>query len=208
MSDADRTLLFDEPYYLRINEVRWGLALYVLGGQDIQIGTCLDVGCGPGWFAERLVGERLAVDAVDGRPELVSEGARRVPQARFICANLESDGLALARPSYDFVLCFGLLYHTENPFKVIRNIAPLTRGVLLVESMLLPDDGPYLVLHSEGHNETQGLTYHALVPSRTALVKMLQVTGLQVYEYRGTLEHEDFVETAERYRRRGVLARG
>ena len=47
---------------------------------------------------------------------------------------------------YDLTFCFGLLYHTENPFQVVRNLERFTRKVLFVETMVLPTDEP--VVHA------------------------------------------------------------
>jgi SAM-dependent methyltransferase len=202
-------LLFDQPYYLRINEARWDVASWTLDDlrrAGLALTSCLDVGCGPGWFAERLVAAGLQVEGIDGRRELIDEARRRVPSAVFHVSNIESDRPLGNSEPFDLVFCFGLLYHTENPFKVLRNLYALTAKVLLLESMVLPGDDPIYLLHAEGANETQGLTYHALLPTRTALVKMLQVAGFRhVLELSAQVPHEDFAETQERHRRRTIL---
>lgn len=203
------SLLFDEPYYLAINDVRWELARRVIGelAADTPGGlrTCADVGCGPGWFAERLSGIGLAVTGVEGRQELVDEAARRVPAATFRRANVESPTEMGGVGTFDLTFCFGLLYHTENPFAVVRNLAALTGKVLFLESQVLPTDEPIMRIISEGQNHTQGLTFHSVIPSRTTLVKMLQLAGFTwVAEYTGRIDHPDFVDTRERHRRRGV----
>ena len=38
---------------------------------------------------------------------------------------------------FDLVLCFGLLYHLENPMRTIRHLRALTGQGLLLESMSL-----------------------------------------------------------------------
>jgi hypothetical protein len=107
---------------------------------------------------------------------------------------------------FDLTFCFGLLYHTENPFQVVRNLATITGKVLFIETMVLPTDEPILRLVGEGRNETQGLTFHSVIPSRAALVKMLQTAGFAwVGEYTGRVDHPDFVDTPERFRRRGIF---
>jgi SAM-dependent methyltransferase len=202
-------LLFDEPYYIEINEVRWKMAHRAIDAFKKQapggLITCADVAAGPGWFSEKLAEIGLRVTGIEGRRELLDVAARRVPQARFVQANVEIGQEISALGTFDLVFCFGLLYHTENPFAVVRNLAALTGKVLFIESQVLPTDEPILRLVSEGQNETQGLTFHSIIASRTALVKMLQVAGFSwVAEYTGSIAHPDFQDTAERYRRRGV----
>jgi len=202
-------LLFDEPYYIEINEARWKMARRAIDTLKKQapggLKTCADVAAGPGWFSEKLVQAGLSVTGVEGRLELIEAAAQRVPEARFVQANVEVAAEMRALGAFDLTFCFGLLYHTENPFAVIRNLASLTGKVLFIESQVLPTDEPILRLVSEGQNETQGLTFHSIIASRTALVKMLQTAGFTwVAEHTGNVEHADFHDTAEKYRRRGV----
>ena len=82
----------------------------------------------------------------------------------------------------DFVLCFGLLYHVENPIQILRKLATLTKRALCIETQVLPinltgsiEDGSYLwqrdlngifglcVDYSE--SPEGGLTDLSLVPS-------------------------------------------
>jgi SAM-dependent methyltransferase len=203
-------MLFDEGFYLRINEARWDMAERVIRqireAARMELATCLDVGCGPGWFSERLSSLGLRVEGLEGRLENVEAARRRVPGVRFHHLDIESEPSIGGLGTYDLVFCFGLLYHTENPFRVIRNLRRLTSKVLLVETRVIPDEAPSARLVSENVNETQGLTHHAWILSRAALVKMLQVSGFaNVYEYVAPLDHEDFRETPTRHRIRRVF---
>ena len=203
-------LLFDEPYYIEINEARWAMARPVVERLRASLPggltTCADVGAGPGWFAEQLAKLGLTVTGLEGRSDLADEAARRVPSATFQQVNVESAEAMGELGPFDLTFCFGLLYHTENPFQVVRNLEKFTRKVLFVETMVLPTEEPILRLVSEGNNETQGLTFHSVIPSRTSLVKMLQTAGFAwVAEYTGRVDHPDFVDTPERFRRRGIF---
>jgi SAM-dependent methyltransferase len=201
-------MLFDEPYYLEINQARWDavaeeLRAWVRRGDR----SCLDVGCGPGWFAGRLAGLGLDVLGVDGRPRLVAEARARAPAASFQALDIEDTASVSALGRYDLVFCFGLLYHVENPFRVVRNLRAVTRRVLVLESILMPDPEPVARLVSEGRNETQGLTHVALIPSLSALLKMMSAAGFgYLYELERPVPHADFRETEDRQRRRRILA--
>jgi len=198
-------MLFDQKYYIEINEVRWDVASKIIFGVQ-GIRSCVDVGCGPGWFAERLSGMGFHVLGIDGRKELVEEASRRVPKARFSTLDITSSEAVFPLPSADLVFCFGLLYHLENPFSAIRNFHRLTGKFLLIETQVAPGRDSGFVLVSEGKNETQGLFYHAVIPSRTALVKMLYVAGFQyVYRYTGLVNHQDFVDTVDHVHRREMF---
>lgn len=203
-------MLFDESYYIKINEARWSMAEKVLNeichnnGQEIS--SCIDVGCGPGWFTKKLITYGISAIGLEGRIELVEEAKLRVPEARFYHIVVESKTQMSSLLSADLVFCFGLLYHTENPFRVIRNLHGLTKKILFIESIIIPENTPITWLVEEGKNETQGLTYHAMIPSRTCMVKMLQSSGFKyVYEFSGKIKHEDFIETDTKHKRRAVF---
>jgi SAM-dependent methyltransferase len=196
---------FDQPYYIRINEARWRMAQQTVKELP-DIKSCLDVGCGPGWFSERLVDLGLDVVGLDGRDTLVAEATRRVPMARFYIQDITGSVLDTGVSPADLVFCFGLLYHLENPFAAIRNLHGLTKKFLFVETQIAPGSENNLVLVSEGNNETQGLHYHAFVPSRNALLKMLYVSGFHfVYRFTGFINHEDFYDSSDRMHRREVF---
>ena len=198
-------LFFDQPYYIEINEARWSSAKKVIA--DLPgVETCLDAGCGPGWFSVRLAELGLKVLGVDGRQELVDEAARRVPQARFELLDITSPEGAAKRAPCDLTFCFGLLYHLENPFAAVRNLSILTGKYLFIETQVAPGDGNDCILVSEGRNETQGLNFHALIPSRKVLLKMLYVSGFtNVYRFTGSIGHGDFIDTPDRLHRREVF---
>ena len=203
-------MLFDKPYYISINEARWTVAEKVINeiklNNGLDLSSCLDVGCGPGWFAQKLVAWGAAVEGIDGRIEVIEQARKRVPNARFYCIDVESKTQMSSFSRAELVFCFGLLYHTENPFRVIRNLHALTEKILFIESMIIPGDNPIAWLVEEGSNETQGLTHHAMIPSRNCALKMLQVAGFEyVYEYVGQVDHEDFIDTETKYRRRRIF---
>lgn len=197
--------MFDDLYYTEINEARWSMAEGVLD----RLGTvrdCFDVGCGPGWFSERLVARGLRVWGLDGRSELVDEARSRVPEGEFSVVDITNLGGEFDDRPGDLVFCFGLLYHLENPFAAIRNLFRLTKQFLFIETQVAPGLSNDLVLVSEGRNHTQGLNYHALIPSRNALIKMLYVSGFEsVYRFTGTIQHADFIDSDSRLHRREIF---
>jgi hypothetical protein len=111
-----------------------------------------------------------------------------------------------ALPPVDVVVCFGLLYHLENPFSVVRALRALTKRVLIVETQLIPEASPGFRLVEEGQNITQGLSFHAAIPTRTGLLKMLYVSGFKrIWRYVGDVDHDDFRDTRERIHRREIF---
>lgn len=144
--------------------------------QEMVLTSALDVGCGIGDFSKFLADLDFRVLGLDGREENVAEARRRNPAVAFEVADAED--LPVSRlGTFDLVLCFGLLYHLENPFRAIRHLHTVTKRLLLIETMRVPDAHATMALLDEGVVEDQGLNYVAFYPSESCLVKMLYRAG-------------------------------
>src|SRR6267142_1061841 len=171
----------------------------------LDLSNALDAGCGVGFFSQMLAECGLNVCGFDGRAENAAEARRRFPQIPFAEADIQ-DRAILELGSFDFVLCFGLLYHLENPVLAIRNLRALTGKCLLIESMCLPEEKSTILLRDEPRQKDQGLTDVACYPSERSLVKILYRAGFSaVYRVTPLPEHDDFRETPHHLRRRTVL---
>jgi 2-polyprenyl-3-methyl-5-hydroxy-6-metoxy-1,4-benzoquinol methylase len=199
---------FDEPLAEPLNAARGGFLTRVISElkRHETLDNGLDAGCGFGYFAGCLSDAGLKVVAFDGRPENVREATQRSPHISFLVRDVEDPALA-DLGQFDVVSCFGLLYHLENPFRAVRNLAALTRKVLLLESVVVPMRAPITVLYEEDQDVDQGLSYSALIPSETWLIKTLYLAGFPyVYRAAPMPEHQDFRATASKRRRRSALA--
>jgi hypothetical protein len=137
--------------------------------------------------------------------ENVLEARKRFPEVPFEPGDIESPGI-LALGEFDLTLCFGLLYHLENPMLAIRHLRALTGKGLLLESMYIPGNSTGMVWREEPAAADQSLTDIALYPSEACLVKMLYRAGFAaVYRVAELPDHDDFRETPLHARRRTVL---
>ncbi|HET9995786.1 MAG TPA: FkbM family methyltransferase [Candidatus Acidoferrum sp.] len=198
---------FDQREYRKLIETRGDTIRQVVTKLKAAVGlsTALDAGCGVGFFSETLAECGLNVCGFDGRAENVAEARRRLPGMPFERADVEDRGI-LHLGNFDFVLCFGLLYHLENPLLAIRNLRALTNKCLLLESMCLPEEKASMLLREEPRQDDQSLTEVACYPSEGSLVKMLYRAGFAVvYQVLALPDHDDFRETPEHARRRTVL---
>ena len=198
---------FDHKEYRKLIETRGETLRRVVSKLKpaLELSNALDAGCGVGFFSEMLAECGLNVCGFDGRAENVAEACRRFPRIPFAEADLQ-DRAIRELGTFDFVLCFGLLYHLENPVLAIRNLHALTGKCLLIESMCLPEEKSTILLRDEPRQKDQGLTDVACYPSERSLVKILYRAGFSAV-YRVTLlpEHDDFRETLHHLRRRTVL---
>lgn len=199
--------VFDEEFYLKHIEARGQLISLLVPEIRSAVGlkTALDAGCGIGFFASLLQKCGLEVHAFDGRQNNVEEASRRYPAISFREGDIE-DSSIVGLGTYDLVLCFGLLYHLENPMRAIRHLRALTGKVLLLESMCIPGDDAFMVLREEPRNDSQSLTDMAFYASEGCIVKMLYRSGFSaVYRVASLPDHDDFRETKDHIRRRTVL---
>ncbi|MFQ5850701.1 MAG: class I SAM-dependent methyltransferase [Candidatus Binatia bacterium] len=175
----------------------------IVGKQTIS--TVLDVGCGFGFFSRYLNEFGLSVMAIDGRAENVAEAKRLNPGVEVKVGNVEDASIGFLG-MFDLVLCFGLLYHLENPFRAIRNLASLTEKVLMVETVIAPTRSLTAYLYEEDWGQDQGLNYIALIPTERWFVKCFYRSGFSfVYKTRVLPGHEDFRSSLVKKRRRTFL---
>ena len=203
-------MLFDAPFYQAINEARWGALQRMMTIAEAQIGpirSVTDMGAGPGWFAARLTETGRDVLALEGRGDLVAVARERAPRARVEVFDFDAAAFEAVPPESDAVLCFGLLYHVENPLRALRMCRKMARRVLFLESMTVPEEGPVARIVPENPNETQGMRALALVLSPDAIAHALQASGFsRVYRLDGaSIGHDDFVDTQTRRKRRDVF---
>lgn len=164
----------------------------------------VDVGCHEGFYSFAL--RRLGVAEVLGL-DFREENLRR---ARFVAEQWGLGGLrfgqvdveeldADALGTFDLTLCFGLLYHLENPMRALRRLHAITGDLLLLETQVIaevegvtewgsrewtrPFQGALAVIdesgeYAQGGQET-GSTPVVTCPSPNALRFLLQAAGFR-----------------------------
>jgi SAM-dependent methyltransferase len=201
------TWVFDAPHYQNITRARLDFTNTFLPDLVRSSGllSALDAGCGIGDFSPYLASLSLETTGIDARAVNITEAARRYPNISFATHDIESSEV-LKLGVYDLVFCYGLLYHLENPVAAIRNLHALTGHVLLIESMVIPDNFLEFGLVMESTSDDQGIRYMAVVPSERSLIKTLYQVGFPyVYSFRYLPDHDDFRKTRLIKRRRTCL---
>jgi SAM-dependent methyltransferase len=109
----------DEETRRRGNEV-----LDLISSLDIERPRILEIGCGNGWLAERLVsfGPVTGVDIAD---EAIEDARRRVPSGEFRSGDILE--MSQSPNSFDVVVTLETLSHVANQTKFIQVIADLLR---------------------------------------------------------------------------------
>ena len=204
--NVERGFPFDAPLAQELTRARQDFIQRFLAEIRTKavLRDALDVGCGVGYLSKFLLDLGFEVVAMDGREENIIEARKRYPGITFLTADAER--LRNEVEPHDLVLCAGLLYHLENPFRVIRNLHALTQKVLILESMCTPGPGAAMELLDEGSSEDQGLNFVAFYPTEECLVKMLYRSGFPfVYLFQRLPEHSLYRQSARRKRERTVM---
>jgi FkbM family methyltransferase len=202
----DSTSVFDIPAALQIVEARQAAVQpLLLHLQNSGLRSVADVGCGVGRFSSFLDELGFSVFATDGREDNVREARARYPQIQFQQANVEAEEI-LSFGTFDIIFCMGLLYHLENPLLALRRLRAINSHCLILESMCIPEERPWMALQEEPRHDNQSLTDVAFYPSEGCLTKMLYRAGYgYVYRLVALPDHDDFRDTPTRRRRRTVL---
>jgi tRNA (mo5U34)-methyltransferase len=196
LPDGTRTESYEEVPVRKIHFTREKALRNYLSRRDWRGASAVDLACHEGFFSVTLAEYFGTVVGIDKNQDSLAKAARIARLVgrggiRFENNTVENLGAGNAA---DFVLCFGLLYHTENTIEVLRRIAAITRRAVCIETQVLPfetagriEDGSYLSqrdLHGTfglcvdySHGKEGGLTDLALVPSRGALMFLLQQFG-------------------------------
>ncbi len=202
LPDGTKTESYLPEIARRVHETREKALRNRLGAIDANYETCLDISCHEGYFSILLSEYFKNVTGLDKNPESLEK-------AKQITNLLGKTGIQYKNTSLeswddkkgaDFVLCFGLLYHVENPVEIIRKLAVLTKKSVCIETQVLPydldgpiEDGSYMwqrdlqgsfgLCVDYSHRAEGGLTDLALVPSRKALEFLLRQFGFRTVEF-------------------------
>jgi tRNA (mo5U34)-methyltransferase len=203
-----KPLVFDRPRQAELRDASIEFLRSVISPWKSQLGlyTALDLGCGVGHYSAALKEIGFEVTGADARAQNVEEARSRHPGIGFRIVDAE-DPAIVQLGKFDLVVCFGLLYHLENPLRAMRNLRGLTDKVLLLGSIVVAEDEPFLLLLDEPAGEDQSLRAVSCYPSEGAIIKMAYRAGFpHVYRFRELPNHEDFRTGVGRARARTMIA--
>lgn len=182
----------------------------LLGG-TLEGKRVLDLGCNAGNWS--LLAAQAGCDFVlglDGRQMHVDQArfvfeVKGVPPERydFRRANVY-DYLAETDDTFDIVFCLGLLYHVNDPVRLLEGISRLNSDLLLIDTALSLAPGTCLTLHKEPVEDPRNALESTLVliPTRQAVIDMVRQAGYEVVVLRPAFSDytgaEDFKDGTRR----------
>jgi len=131
---------FDKPQSLAINKAR----LDHLASLNLPLAkrSVLEVGAGVGKLTPFWEKQKCAVISTDGRAENVAAIRAGHVRRKAYVADLNVPGSHAQFGAFDIVFCYGVLYHVADPARVLSDLADVTTGLLLLETLVWhTDDG-------------------------------------------------------------------
>jgi FkbM family methyltransferase len=187
---GDGVECFDTPEALELNQARVdhlrALELPLRGKR------VLDVGCGVGHLAQFFVGQGCDVLCVDARKENIERLGELYPGLKARVFDVERDSFEdLGR--FDIVFAYGVIYHLEDPFRALRNLAGVCDDLLLLETMVADHPLPLVRMAEETSTSNQAMRNVGSRPTPSFVALALRSAGFRhIYGPRTPPAHRDF----------------
>jgi hypothetical protein len=196
------------PDILAIHDTRWSMAEEALRSafpEGASRASAIDLACHQGWFSLKL--REFGFGSVHG----IDARQQHVEDARLIASATGAEHVAFSRGdvhalsaaivgTHDLVLCFGLLYHLENPVGALRVARALCTRLCLIETQVAPGqtgvvdygsyrfvkpiEGSFVIVDEtdETHGPEASTLGISLIPSLEALHFILRKVGFSKVE--------------------------
>lgn len=202
LPDGSKTESYLNDVAKQIHPIREKALRQYIEASNVDFTKALDISCHEGYFSlvlkeyfEHVVGLDKNTESLDKAKQIAN--LLGYPDIIFNKSSLEDWS---EDQGADFVLCFGLLYHVENPIQILRKLALLANKAVCIETQVMPfnlsgaiEDGSYLwqrelnglfgLCVDYSYRAEGGLTDLALVPSRQALEFLLKQFGFKTVNF-------------------------
>lgn len=152
----------------------------------------IDLGSGIGDHTLFYLLKNCIVQPVEGRADLV-EFIRFRFNLEPACIDFERDLLKLdAFSGFDFIHCYGLLYHLNNPEAFLKKVSSIGNTLLLETMVSYHSDNDLNLIPEDRLNSTQSLSGTGCRPNRKWLFNTLKKNFEHVYVPLTQPEHPQF----------------
>lgn len=165
---------------------------------DLERRRVLDIGCGNGYYAYRMLGAGASsVIGLDPTLLYVAQFAalsRYLPSERVSVMPLRLEELPPGQRSFDTAFSMGVLYHQRSPIDHLRQVRTHVRpgGEVVLETLVLPGDEAYARTPPDRYARMRNVW---LLPSIPELLTWMDRCG-----YRDVVVVDETVTTTEEQR--------
>lgn len=167
------------PVYLLEND-------YLFDQIDFQDRSVLDIGCWDGYFSFRA--EQKGAKEVIGLDDPTFRWGG-LDGFQFLSEHFNSKvqwmrGTLFDPPKreFDIVLCYGVLYHLNDPLTAATNCFQLSREIVCFEGLVIENDAPLLMLIPPG--DLYGDMSNIYYPTSGYLKMVASLNGFELINYR------------------------
>jgi SAM-dependent methyltransferase len=181
---------FSPPYQVH-NRAR--LAHLESLGLPLANRRVLELGSGPGDHTGFYVGRGCTVVAVDARQDCLDMLQRRYPDAQTVLCDLNDPAALSDLGVFDAIHCYGILYHLEEPIRLIRYMGEVCTGLAVVETCVRGDQSQSAGIVAEASEDfTQSSTGVGSRPTRAWVFEALGSCFPFVYQTQTQPNHPEF----------------
>jgi len=179
--DFNTTLSFETSLYQQHNIAR--LQHLDSLGLDLSRKKVIELGAGIGDHTLFYLYRNCEVLPIEGRPELVEHINKRLGIHHAVKIDFENELYKLKNyKDYDYIHCYGLLYHLSNPLEFLNSLSNLG-NTLLLETCVSSDfsSDPINLKKENKIDKTQAISGLGCRPTRWWIHKVLKENFKYVY---------------------------
>ena len=164
---------------------------YLFSVLDFKDKSVLDIGCWDGYFS--FMAERRGANRVVGfdNPDFRwgdMDGFNFLRE--HFKSNVEFIKGSIFQPldeKFDIVLCYGVLYHLNDPLTAATNAFQMSKGIVIFEGLMFVDERPLMMLLEPG--ELGGDNSNVYTISSEYLIKVARLNGFELVMHRQPFPH-------------------
>ena len=182
---------FFSSHYQEHNHAR----LAHLNSLGLALSHCrvLELGSGPGDHTAFYVDRHCSIVSVDARQECIDVLTRRFPGVQTQVCDLNSPDPLLHLGAFDVLHCYGVLYHLEDPLRLLEYMGKACTGFTIVETCVNPKkDSGVEIVDEIREDYTQSWTGRGCRPTREWIFRVLNQVFPFVYHTRTQPAHPEF----------------
>lgn len=155
-------------------------------GTKIRQMEVIDFACNGGYYSIEIL--KKGAKRVLG----IDEKKIHIEQAKFISEVLELKNIEFREMNaykanvetvgaFDISICIGLIYHTNQPMLLLKNIYDVTKYIAIIESYVSDRPDSVLEVNYEDNSKLNNARNDSIVfiPSKSSLIRMLRATGFK-----------------------------
>tara|TARA_R110000824_G_scaffold300225_1_gene488258 strand:- start:10506 stop:11108 length:603 start_codon:yes stop_codon:yes gene_type:complete len=154
---------------------------YINLPEDLTGKTVLDIGAWDGYYSFECEKRGATVTALEKerRTGTLTELKKKF-NSKIEILYMDAYDIPTLNRQWDLVLCMGVIYHVEDPFKMINIVHDASKESCIIESALRNVPGEPVMFFYKLDNKDYPISW---LPNSSAVIAMMEFTGYDVTHY-------------------------